>query len=161
MKINRTCKICGKPFVAIKTTQFFHNRKCFKKDYYERTKAHIKEIEKSYPYKKCGYCEETAQLDFDPIKNEQKFNAWACPHCGATNRLIWEYQSSPNSKQIISNFLVSIQSQLNLNTFSQMQMYHLPIMHPEQGNPSVVVMTCETLNISDIQRKNRKKIVFS
>lgn len=162
MRINRTCKVCGKPFVAIKSTQFFCKRKCFKRDYYLRLKSNEQDEKENpnYPIKKCAFCEKTARLNFDPMENVKKFNAWACPHCHATNELIWEHQNKPNSHQIISNILISIQ-----NTFftvvSQTQQYKLPIMRLEQGNPNYVVMTCEKLDIVDIQKKNRKKILFS
>ena len=165
MRIPRRCKVCGKPFIAIKVTQFFCRRKCFKRAYYERTKDRNqeKEIHPNYPTKTCLFCEEKSQLNFDPLRSPEAFNAWGCPHCGATNKLIWEYQGNSNSYQIISNILISIQS--NPITFvqpqPQYQPFYLPVMRPGQGNPGILVMTCETLSIADMQKKNRKKLLFS
>ena len=161
MKLKRTCKICGKPFIAIKITQFVCCRKCFKKSYYEKTKARLQEQEQhpNYPIKECSFCEKRAKLNFAPLAYPKLFNAWQCPYCGATNSLIWEHQNNPNSHQIISDILMSMSVQIN--TTPQYQTYQLPIMRLEQGNPAFVVMTCESLNILDIQRKNRKKIIFS
>jgi hypothetical protein len=108
MRINRTCKICGDPYKAIKVTQFFCSRKCFKRDYYLRTKSRIQEREQhpTYPIKKCGYCLVSSMLNFDPLDSPDMFNAWGCPACGATNKLVWEHQNSPNSYQIISGILI-------------------------------------------------------
>jgi len=163
MRTERICKICGNKFLAIKTTQFFCSRKCFKKDYYVRMK--IKELEKDqnpkYPSKQCGLCGKVSQLDFDPIKNPQKFNAWGCPHCGATNALVWEYQDNPNSHQLINNIIISVQAQVILDTTPQYQIYHLPVNRIEQGNQEIIVMTCEELNILDVQKRDRKKLSFS
>jgi len=165
MRIPRTCKVCGKKFIAIKTTQFFCCRRCFKKDFYQRNKDKNQENSENphYPTKTCLFCEEKSQLDFDPVRNPERFNAWGCPHCGATNKLVWEHQNNSNSYQIISNILISIQS--NPITFEQpqpqYQPFYLPIMRPGQGNPGILVMTCETLSIADMQKKNRKKLLFS
>ena len=165
MRIKRTCKICGDEFSAIKTTQFFCSRKCFKRDYYLRTKSKIvdTQLNPTYPIKKCSFCFESARLNFDPMRTPELFNAWGCPHCGATNQLIWEHQNNPNSYQIISKLLISMQltAPITQQAEIQYQKYQIPIQRLEQGNPSVVVLTCETLNILDIQKKNRKKIVFS
>ena len=161
MRIKRTCKVCGDSFSAIKATQFFCRRKCFKRDYYLRMKA--KEVDNvqhpTFPLKKCGFCQVTSMLSFDPLDNPEMFNAWGCPMCGATNKLVWEHQNSPNSYQTISQILASIQMPQTIEV--QYQTYQIPIQRLGEGNPGVVVMTCETLNILDIQKKNRKKILFS
>jgi len=165
MKINRTCKVCGNEFIAIKTTQFFCRRKCFKRDFYLRKKAEIQDEDQhpSFPIKKCSYCEERSQLTFDPMKDRDKFDSWSCPHCGVTNKLIWEYQNNSNSYQIIGQLIATIKAQTTIiqNTSYQFHTYKLPIPRLEQGNPSIVVMTCEMLSIQDLQRKNRRKITFS
>jgi glutaredoxin len=142
-------------------TQFFCSRKCFKRDYYVRIKGHQDEEENhpQFPIKKCGYCKKDSRLNFDPIKNQDKFNAWGCPNCGVTNQLIWENQNRPNSYQMISQILVTFT--MNMQQEPQYQTYHLPINRPENGNPDIVVLTCETLSIQDIQKKDRKKIIFS
>lgn len=163
MRINRTCKICGGDFSAIKVTQFFCSRKCFKRDYYLRTRANQQDEEHhpNYPTKKCAYCEESSQLNFDPIKNKEKFNAWSCPHCGVTNRLLWDHRDAPNSYQIISSIMITIKRPAVELQPQIYQTYKLPVPRLEQGNKSIVVMTCETLDILDIRKKDRKKIVFS
>lgn len=163
MKINRTCKICGKSFSAIKVTQFFCCRKCFKRDYYLRTKASIQEQQQhpNYPIKRCSYCEIQSRLNFDPVKNPDKFDAWQCPHCGTTNGLIWKYQDTPNSHQIIGNILISFKTILTREPAPQPQVYRIPIAKPGYCNPSIVVMTCDELNILDLQKKDRKKLLFS
>lgn len=163
MRIRRLCKVCGEPFWAIKSTQFFGSRKCFKKSYYERTQNKLQDEERNphYPIKKCVFCGESAMLSFDPLKNPELFNTWECPHCKVTNILIWKYQNKPNSHQTISGILTEITSQIVQNTTPQYHPYYLPVMRPEQGNDSIVVMTCDILNILDIQKKNRRKITFS
>jgi len=163
MKMKRICKICGKSFFAIKVTQFFCCRNCFKKDYYSRTRVRINEEKHnpSYPIKKCNFCSKPSKLNFDPIELPKLFDAWGCPYCGATNKVVWEHHNDPNSHQIIQKMLVSFHSQDSFQKIIQYQTYQLPIKRLEQGNPSIVVMTCEKLNIVDIQRKNRKKILFS
>ncbi len=163
MEIKRNCKICGSDFSAIKTTQFFCSRKCFKRDYYVRTKVEIinEKQNPNYPIKYCSFCGESSKLDFDPLVDPHLYKAWGCPSCGATNRLILEYQDKPNSKQIIQQFLSSLEIQISQVIEPQYQTYHLPISNPEMGNNQIVVMTCEELNILDIQKGSRKKIVFS
>jgi hypothetical protein len=163
MRIRRICKICGEPFYAIKTTQFFCCRKCFKKDYYLRQKIRIQEERQKgpiYPIKECGFCLKKAQLNFDPLDKPSLFNAWACPYCGATNKLVWENQNKPNSYQIISEILATIN--FTPVTFQhQYRTYQIPIQRLEQGNPHVIVMACGRTNIMDIQCNGRKKISFS
>ena len=165
MRIQRKCKVCGEKFIAIKVTQFYCRRKCFKKDYYNRTKdkSQEKEDHPVYPTKTCSFCQIRSQLNFDPLHSPEAFNAWGCPHCGATNKLVWEYQHNSNSYQIISNILVSFQFNQSGATFQhQYQTYHLPIMRLGQGDPSVLTMTCEPLKkMEDIQKKDRKKLLFS
>jgi hypothetical protein len=101
-------------------------------------------------------------LDFDPIKNPDRFNVWGCPKCGATNNLIWQNQNKPNSYQVISQLLVTVQYEMAHSIPVQQYLpFKLPIMRPEMGNASILVMACETLTMADIQKKNRKKLLFS
>lgn len=169
MRIQRTCKICGDPFAAIKTTQFFCSRKCFKRDYYLRTKVKQEEegnLNKKYPQKQCPFCEEYSILDFDPVTRPQDFNHWFCPHCKASNELIWKHQHKYNSHQIISEILITFEATIEYTADyekpqKQMEIYRLPVTRPELGNRSIVVMACEMLNMMDIRKNNRKKILFS
>jgi len=162
MKLKRKCKICGNSFVAIKTTQFFCCRKCFKRDYYNRTKIRLRQQEQAppnYPIKECSFCEKRSKLNFDPLEHPKLYDTWQCPYCGVTNSLIWKHQNDSNSHQIISNILMTMDIQIN--TTPLYQTYKLPIISPEQGNPAFIVMTCESLDITEIQKQNRKKILFS
>lgn len=167
MRINRICKICGNKFVAIKITQFFCCRKCFKKDYYLRTRDRSQEGENQpkYPFKTCLFCEERSQLDFDPVHSPEKFNAWGCPHCGATNKLIWDHQHDYNSYQVISDILVSMEfNTMNFEkNIPQFQTFRLPVLRPGQVNNTILVMSCEPMgDFSEIQKgKNKKKLLFS
>ena len=91
MRIQRVCKICGRTFFAIKTTQFFCSRKCFKKDYYIKTKIKKQKQSRVFPEKHCSYCGETSRLTFDPLEFPELFKDWACPKCGITNKMMWKY----------------------------------------------------------------------
>ena len=127
-----------------------------------RTRNRIQEQEQNpnYPIKNCSFCLESSRLSFDPLETPQLFNAWSCPHCGVTNKLIWEYNYNPNSHQLIQNILVTFH-QAVVQSSIQYHTYKLPVLSPEKSNPGVIVMTCNTLNILDIQKKNRKKLSFS
>lgn len=162
MRIPRKCKTCGVPFIAIKTTQFFHSRSCFKKDFYQRNKDKSQEGSQNpqYPFKTCLFCEEKSQLDFDPLKSPEAFNAWGCPHCGATNKLIWDHQHDYNSYQVISNILVSMDFS-TVNSAPQFQTFRLPVLSPGQVNNTILVMSCEPMKVTDMQKGNRKKLLFS
>lgn len=166
MRMQRRCKICGKEFTAIKTTQFFCCRRCFKKAFYQKTKEHIQEERARgpiYPMKECSFCLKTSKLNFDPVENPKLFDDWECPHCRVTNKLIWENHDNSDSYQVIKEILVSTQSiSIVQRTQTKVYMtYHIPITPLEKGNQSIIVMPCDRLDIFDIQRKNRKKISFS
>lgn len=83
MKIKRNCETCGVEFWAIKTTQLYESRRCFKKAYYIRQKALMAEEIRlpKYPLYNCGICQHQSALDFDPVKYPKKFEAHKCPHC--------------------------------------------------------------------------------
>jgi hypothetical protein len=167
MKFKRICKICGNEFTAIKSTQFFCKRKCFKKSYYLKLKDRIQDMQynPAYPLKECGFCLKTSRLPFDPIKKPKLYDSWGCPYCGATNELVWKNQDTPNSYQVISEILISIQmfsgSIVQQKKEPVYEIYQLPIPRLEQGSQKVIIMPCEKMNIFDIQKKNRKKILFS
>ena len=166
MKLKRRCKICGEEFIATKTTQFFCCRKCFKKDFYYRTKNHIQDLARNpvFPSKQCGFCLKVSKMDFDPIKYPRMFDHWACPQCGATNKIIWENQDKPNSHQIIGEILLTIQysqTQIIQQKPAAYRVYQVPVNRLEQANPLVITMPCEKMNFFDINRKDRKRILFS
>lgn len=96
MKLKRECKICGKKFTAIKNTQFFCQRKCFKKDYYQRTKLKLAEIESRTPVFTCILCDHSLKLDFDPIKDEVSFGLFICPNCGVPRRVSLVQEEHPD-----------------------------------------------------------------
>lgn len=83
MQIARNCKVCNKKFTAIKSTQWFCQRKCFKRDYYLRKKEELAEDVRrpKYPSMNCAVCHIKSELDFDPVKNPKKFEEHKCPHC--------------------------------------------------------------------------------
>lgn len=112
MLINRNCKSCGKPFIAIKETQLFCCRKCFKKDYYKRNREQHQYdlMNPVFPTQICALCGMTSELGFDPIKDQYRYDKWECPHCHVPNEIIWRYADTPNSYQSIMNILVSIQN---------------------------------------------------
>jgi hypothetical protein len=77
-----------------------------------------------------------------------------------------QYQGKPNSKQIITEIYLQSESNSLSNTIVQTQVteykaYQIPIHNPAEGNDSILVMTCELMNILEIQKGSRKKIVFS
>jgi transcription elongation factor Elf1 len=96
MKLKRKCKICGKSFTAIKNTQFFCQRKCFKKDYYQRTKKKLAELEARRPTFTCAVCDTTTKLDFDPIKDEVSFGLLICTNCGIPRRVALKESDNPH-----------------------------------------------------------------
>lgn len=158
MKVQRVCKICGRTFFAIKTTQFFCSRKCFKKDYYIKVKINKQKQSRIFPEKKCPYCEETSKLTFDPVSKPELFQEWACPKCGVPNRLIWKYNGVQSSKAAIKSI---IEDNKILPQEQQYQTYNIPVVRPEEcdSNP-VIILSCEKTSILEIQKLDRKKITF-
>lgn len=110
MRIARNCEVCKKQFIAIKETQLYCERKCFKRSYYLRNKAKL-DAEKAmpnFPKKTCAYCSVVQTIPYDPIEQPQRFNEWECINCGVTNKLIWKHQNNPQSYQVITNILQSL-----------------------------------------------------
>lgn len=93
MRIKRNCQICGAEFIAIKTTQLFDKRKCFKRAYYIRKKAEMADEAASpkYPIYYCNVCNFKIQLDFDPVKNSDLFENHKCPNCNFTRKHAWQH----------------------------------------------------------------------
>jgi len=109
MRIKQTCKICKKPFIAIKVTQRFCKRECFKRDYYLRIKEKLQKLalHPNYPQKQCSFCSNTVTLPFDPIKSPNLFNDFRCPFCNVPNNMIWQYSALSGSHEMILNILIS------------------------------------------------------
>lgn len=101
MKLKKCCKTCGKEFEAIKDGQFFCSRKCFKKDYYQRNRDKIKELEKKRPVYHCSVCSYPSEMPFDPVKNYSKFSEFACPFCGMPRAIVVEY--AHDQRMIVGN----------------------------------------------------------
>lgn len=100
MRVKRNCKTCGAEFWAVKSNQFFCQRRCFKKDFYQRNKEKVKAAAKALPKYKCPVCHKISDLPFSPLKNEHLFNEWVCPFCGIPHMVIVVQQ------QKNSNFMV-------------------------------------------------------
>ena len=109
MEIRRSCKTCKTSFSAIKTTQLFCSRRCFKRDYYVRTRIRIKEaaLNPVFPKIKCGFCNTLISLNFDPLKSPGLFDSWECPNCGVSNQMIWRHQNQPNSYQVVKSLVMT------------------------------------------------------
>ena len=93
MRIKRNCKVCGTEFIAIKSTQLFESRKCFKKDYYLRKKAElaVENASPKYPSYYCNICNFKIDLTFDPVKNSDLFENHKCPNCNFTRKHAWQH----------------------------------------------------------------------
>lgn len=85
MRINKKCKVCGTPFVAIKTNQYFCARKCFKKDYNARKREERKVDRETNParfgFYNCTHCGSKTPLPYSPKRYKLKFETYACPTC--------------------------------------------------------------------------------
>lgn len=76
----RKCPTCGISFVPKSEKNIFHNRRCFKKNYYHRKKAEeLSNIK--FPVFLCPNCGSKIALLFDPVKEYQKWAKFSCPHC--------------------------------------------------------------------------------
>lgn len=89
MEIKKACKTCGKEFTAIKSTQYFCSRKCFRKDYHHRKREEAQKMPPKFPAYSCPNCDRRSLLDFDPAKNMARFDAHKCPYCEYTPRSVW------------------------------------------------------------------------
>lgn len=166
MKIKRICKVCGTPFIAIKTNQFFCSRNCFKRDYYVKNKIRVQNGLKNqkFPSKHCNFCDTTTQLDFDPIKYPDLLTAWKCPKCSVNNKILWKYEDHHNSHRAIEVFLAKHQEyekeQVQQVKPPQYQIYHIPILIPEQCASPILTMACDIVSADLVRKRRRKKIFF-
>lgn len=90
MRIKKNCKTCGKQFTAIKTTQFFCSRKCFRKDYNKKKREEEQNRPKKYPGYNCANCKKISLMNFDPISNSKMFDEFECPYCGYSPKFGWD-----------------------------------------------------------------------
>ena len=94
MKIKRNCEVCGVEFMAIKATQRYEKRACFKKAYQLRKKAE-KAIEtarpKVYDYS-CAICNRRSEMSFSPVIEQKRFAEYVCPFCGVPRKVIWTHR---------------------------------------------------------------------
>lgn len=74
------CRACQKAFVPKSGRNIFCTRKCFKKDYWHRKMAEELNVKKT-PEFTCPKCGQHITLDFDPVKNAQKWLHYQCPGC--------------------------------------------------------------------------------
>lgn len=86
MRIDKKCKVCGTPFTAIKTNQYFCSRKCFKKDYNIRKREERRVDRETNPARfgwlVCSHCGLKSPLPYSPKRYKVKFESYACPGCG-------------------------------------------------------------------------------
>jgi len=100
MEIRKQCKTCGKEFTAIKTTQLFCCRKCFRKDYNDRKREEFLNRQMKHPAYSCQECGRRCLLDFDPSKNTKMFDKFECPYCGYSPRKGWESRNSAKGRSV-------------------------------------------------------------
>ncbi len=121
MYVKRNCNTCGREFFAIKDTQHWCQRRCFKRAYYVRIKARNLELARRRPSYRCPLCQNLSEISFDPIKNEDAFDNLVCPYCGMPHRVILSHQfdmtfayGNPGTARfIISSAIVSQTALLN------------------------------------------------
>lgn len=77
MKISRICKSCKKDFVAQKTKQWYCSRRCFKQDYFRKSK----DKPGLFPVFVCEDCGLVTELRIDPVKDEFFWTDFKCPGC--------------------------------------------------------------------------------
>lgn len=75
------CQACKKSFLPKSEKNIFCSRKCFKKAYYHRMKGEEIADLKKFPTFLCPSCGTSITLDFDPVKNSQKWLHYSCPGC--------------------------------------------------------------------------------
>lgn len=74
------CKTCQKPFIPKSDRNKFCTRSCFKKAFWIRQKEKNK-LNKGFPSFICPSCGQKITLDFDPVREISKWQAYTCPGC--------------------------------------------------------------------------------
>jgi len=101
MRIQRNCKVCGTEFTTVNTSKVFCHRKCFKKDYYKRTKKREDKIKKRLPDYVCGVCGNKSKLptNLSTRDGERQFSSFICPFCGIPRSAVVEMEWEMKSKE--------------------------------------------------------------
>ena len=103
MRLQRKCKVCGESFTAIKHTQYFCKRRCFKKDYYQRTKKRNAALKKLRPSYNCSVCGNRSEITFDPVKKDKLFSGLICPFCGIPHTVILTFEQRHSTEFVMGN----------------------------------------------------------
>ena len=85
----RKCPTCGIFFLPKSDKNIFHNRRCFKKNYYYRKKTE-KLSNIKFPVFLCPNCTKKIELSFDPVKEHHKWEQFSCPFCSILMISVWE-----------------------------------------------------------------------
>lgn len=105
MRINKACQICGTSFVAIKTNQYFCQRKCFKKAYNIRKREERRHERETNParfgYFNCSFCLGKSIMPFSIKRYPQKWAELRCPLCNVRRledpkdpRHVWYWENA-------------------------------------------------------------------
>lgn len=137
MRIDKKCTICGTPFVAIKTNQFFCSRKCFKKSYNIRKREERRHNRATNPaphgYYVCSWCSERTAIPFSIKRFKQKWDAFVCPHCNVPRledpmnpRGIWfweesNYRGPLGVASMVSSITIAVSTFISSTVFSNQQ----------------------------------------
>lgn len=104
MRIQKECQICGTKFTAIKTNQYFCQRRCFKKAYNIRKREERRKERETNParfgYYNCSFCLIKSIMPFSIKRYPQKWADFRCPECNvqrlensADPRQVWYWES--------------------------------------------------------------------
>jgi endogenous inhibitor of DNA gyrase (YacG/DUF329 family) len=114
MQKKTICSSCGKEFDAHKKNQRFCSRRCFKKDYSQKTKKANEAMSRRRPVYKCPVCGEKHQMEFDPIRRADLYDQLVCPFCGIPQQTVYTHQEegfvlgNPSTQNfVIHNAIVS------------------------------------------------------
>lgn len=93
MQIERDCEVCGKKFIAIKTTNRYCKRSCFKRAFYIRKREELKNdtAHPKFPSYSCALCDTKIELTFDPVKFHLLFDNFKCPNCNVRRCDLWKH----------------------------------------------------------------------
>lgn len=85
----KICPTCNDQFLPKSEKNIYCKRACFKKAHYHRKKAEeLSNIK--FPAFICPNCFQRVELDFDPLKQDNKWLNFCCPHCSVLMINVWE-----------------------------------------------------------------------